>query len=146
MLFSPADISISFFLLDNFTSAESLILLGQATCSAMNLITQPFASPFYVGMLLAFCPSRHIIILGWHNTSFCLSLLLFSTGLTNVTRQLNFFFLSLPSIPAGRAHGTQGEHMARRLFFSLCPARTSSCAGHRSACGRITQMPAVAGT
>jgi hypothetical protein len=31
-------------------------------------------------------------------------------------------------------------------FFFLCPARTSSCAGHRLACGRITQMPAVAGT
>jgi hypothetical protein len=47
--FSSADIPISIFLLGNFTSAESLILLGQAICSAMNLITQPFASPFYVG-------------------------------------------------------------------------------------------------
>jgi hypothetical protein len=46
--FSSSDISISIFLLGNFTSAESLILLSQAICSAVNLIAWPFASSFYL--------------------------------------------------------------------------------------------------
>jgi hypothetical protein len=46
--FSSADIPISIFLLGNFTSADSLILLSHAICSAVSLIAWTFASSLYL--------------------------------------------------------------------------------------------------